>query len=78
MVVRLGEDTYVEMGLHDAMKVCDRKMDLLKNMMEMTQKSITRLKTDLTMLLASMDMPYTEPFKFTLPKDFPFRMRDIV
>lgn len=74
MVVKLCDDVYVEMKLQDAIKTCDRKMDSLKNMMEKLQKSTNKLKTDLTMLLATMDMPYVEPFRFTLPSDFPFRM----
>lgn len=74
VVVKLCDDVYVEMKLQDAIKTCDRKMDSLKNMMEKLQKSTNKLKTDLTMLLATMDMPYVEPFRFTLPSDFPFRM----
>uniref|UniRef100_A0A1I7UB41 Prefoldin subunit 4 n=1 Tax=Caenorhabditis tropicalis TaxID=1561998 RepID=A0A1I7UB41_9PELO len=74
VVVKLADDVLVEMKLQDAIKVCDRKMDMLKNMLEKSQNTITRLKTDLTLLLATMDMPYVEPYRFTLPPDFPFRM----
>ncbi|EFO93190.1 hypothetical protein GCK72_014715 [Caenorhabditis remanei] len=74
VVVKLSEDVLVELPLQEAMKVCDRKMDMLKNLMEKIQASTTRLKAELTMLLASMDLPYTEPYRFTLPPDFPFRM----
>uniref|UniRef100_A0A8R1HS34 Uncharacterized protein n=1 Tax=Caenorhabditis japonica TaxID=281687 RepID=A0A8R1HS34_CAEJA len=73
VIVKLSDDVLVEMTLQDAVKVCDRKTDMLKNMMEKTENTINRLKSDLTIMLASMDMPSVEPFKMSLPPDFPFR-----
>ncbi|CAI2351269.1 unnamed protein product [Caenorhabditis sp. 36 PRJEB53466] len=67
VVVKLSDEVFVELKLQDAIKVCDRKVDMLKNLMEKQQNTVNKLKTDLTVLLASIDVPYTEPNKLAFP-----------
>ncbi|CAL2041030.1 hypothetical protein CAEBREN_04425 [Caenorhabditis brenneri] len=72
VVVKMTDEIFVEMKLQDAIKFCDRRMDMYKNMLQKTQDKINELKTDMTILLGSMDIPYLEPNRYRKSED-PFR-----